>query len=151
MFFGLTLEDYILLLLNLDNQKPITGKLFLQKEMFLLSKEVSSISNEEKEKLEKCLNYIPYKYGPYSSILENELTQLENQSYITSKNEGKSISYSITEKGMEKINKKNIITDIKNEINKLKIGSDKLGYKGLLKYVYFTYPKYTTKSERNQI
>ena len=40
MSLDLTAKDFILLLLDADNQKPIEGNLFIQKEMFLIVKEV---------------------------------------------------------------------------------------------------------------
>lgn len=133
-------EDFILLLLNLDNKKEIKGDLFLQKEMFLIVKEVFP-------NLDKELNFKPYYYGPYSGKLTELLNHLANNSLIKIDDIEGSNCYTITDKGIDKLNKIEFPGDIKNKVFKLKKGSNVLGYKGLLRYVYFNYPKYTTKSK----
>ena len=133
-------KDFILLLLNVDNQKPIEGNLFIQKEMFLIVKEV--YSNIEKE-----LNFVAYNYGPFSQRLVYLLEELEENSLIEiNKTEGNN-QYKITEKGMEYLKTKYFSNEVIHKIHNLKAGSNKLGYKGLLRYVYFTYPEYTENSK----
>ena len=134
-----TAKDFILLLLNSDNQKPIKGNLFLQKEMFLIVEEVCSSLKDE-------LNFIPYDYGPYSFNLINLLTSLKNDSLIDYDDLNDN-EYSITKKGIDYLKKIDFPESIIEKVNKLKIGSNKLGYNGLLRYVYFNYPKYTKKSK----
>ena len=132
----LTAKDFILLLLNVDNQKPIEGNLFIQKEMFLIVKEVYS-------GIEKELQFVAYNYGPFSQQLVNLLEELEENSLIKINNSKENNQYMITEKGKTYINNKIFSNEIIQKIHNLKIGSNKLGYKGLLRYVYFTYPEYT--------
>ena len=133
-------KDFVLLLLSVDNKKPIEGNLFLQKEMFLIVKEVY-------EKLEEELNFVPYNYGPYSQNLVNLLNHLDYNNLIVIDNYEGTNNYSITKKGEDELNKINFPKDIVKKVTNLKVGSNKLGYKGLLRYVYFTYPDYTTKSK----
>lgn len=76
MSSDLTAKDFILLLLNVDNQKPIEGKLFIQKEIFLIVKEVYNDLEDE-------LNFIAYNYGPYSKPLNILLKELENSIFHT--------------------------------------------------------------------
>lgn len=139
MSSDLTAKDFILLLLSVDNQKPIDGNLFIQKEMFLIVKEVYS-------ELEDELNFIAYNYGPYSKELVILLEDLEENSLIEIDNSDGN-KYQITDKGMEYLKNKSFSNDIKQKIHNLKAGSNKLGYKGLLRYVYFTYPEYTENSK----
>ena len=128
-------KDFILLLLNVDNQKPIEGNLFIQKEMFLIVEEVYP-------KLQEELEFIPYDYGPYSFKLVNILNNLNKDNLIYYENFEVN-EYAITQKGEEYLNQIEFPKDIIKKVNKIKIGSNKLGYKGLLRYVYFTYPEYT--------
>ena len=123
MSLDLTAKDFILLLLDADNQKPIEGNLFIQKEMFLIVKEVFNDLEDE-------LSFKAYNYGPYSQPLVNLLEELEENSLIEIDRKNKTFS-----------------DEIKRKINNLKVGSNKLGYKGLLRYVYFTYPEYTENSK----
>ncbi len=133
-------KDFILLLLNVDNKKSIEGNLFLQKEMFLIVKEVW-------KGLETELNFVPYNYGPYSQRLVNLLRELNFNNLIFIDKSEETNKYSITKKGEEELNKINFPKDIVKKVTNLKVGSNKLGYKGLLRYVYFNYPDYTTKSK----
>lgn len=140
MSSDLTAKDFILLLLNADNQKPIEGNLFIQKEMFLIVKEVYC-------DLENELNFIAYNYGPYSKKLSCILEDLEKDSLIEIDNTDGNNKYQITDKGMEYLKNKSFSNDVKQKIHNLKAGSNKLGYKGLLRYVYFIYPEYTVNSK----
>lgn len=131
-------KDFILLLLNSDNQKPVSGKLFIQKEMFLIVEEIYKEIDDE-------LCFEPYNYGPYSSKLVEILKDLNKDNLIKT---NKSFDeFSITESGENYLKNINFSEDIIKKVNNLKIGSNKLGYKGLLRYVYFNYPEYTTKSK----
>lgn len=136
----LSAKEFILLLLNSDNQKPIKGNLFIQKEMFLIVEEVYPELREE-------LEFIPYNYGPYSFKLVNMLSNLKNDNLIYSFENIDANEYAITKKGEKYLNQIDFPSDIIKKVSKLKIGSNKLGYKGLLRYVYFNYPKYTKNSK----
>lgn len=145
MSLDLTAKDFILLLLNVDNQKPIEGKLFIQKEIFLIVKEVYNDLEDE-------LNFIAYNYGPYSQKLTNLLKDLEKDSLIEIDKSDESNKYMITSKGMDYLNNKTFPEGVERKIHNLKVGSNKLGYKGLLRYVYFTYPEYTKNSKiKNEV
>ena len=139
MSSDLTAKDFILLLLNAGNQKPIKGNLFFQKEMFLIVEEVYPALREE-------LEFVPYDYGPYSFNLVNILENLKEDNLISFE-DSEGNEYSITHDGEEYLNNIDFPRDIIKKVNKLKIGSNKLGYKGLLRYVYFSYSKYTKNSK----
>ena len=129
----LSAKDFILLLLNVDNQKPIEGNLFIQKEMFLIVKEVYA-------GIEKELQFVAYNYGPFSQQLVNLLEELEENALIEKNQTEGNNQYKITKKGMNYLKTKNFSKEVLQKIHNLKVGSNKLGYKGLLRYVYFTYP-----------
>ena len=135
----LTAKDFILLLLNSNDRKPIKGKLIFQKEMFLIVEEIYSKIKEE-------LNFIPYTYGPYSKNLVKLVNELKQDSLIKYNNIDRD-EYSITERGIDYISKINFPDFIVEKVNNLKIGSDRLGYDGVLRYVYFHYPEYTINSK----
>ena len=140
----LTAKDFVLLLLNSDNQKPIKGNLFFQKEMFLIVEEVYPDLREE-------LDFFPYDYGPFSKNLVNLLNKLKEDNFVKFE-ESEANIYFITIKGKNYIEKIKFPEDIIEKVNNLKIGSNKLGYKGLLRYVYFNYPKYTKNSKiKNEV
>ena len=133
-------ENFILLLLNANNREKINGKLCFQKEVFLIVKEICP-------KLDEYLNFKAYHYGPYSKNLVNLLNDLENNSLISIENHKNSCSYSITMEGVEKLSQVDVSEDILTKISNLKRNSQKWGYEGLLRYVYFNYPDYTEKSK----
>lgn len=135
----LTAKDFILLLLNSDNQKPIKGNLFFQKEMFLIVEEVYPQLQEE-------LQFKAYDYGPYSQVLVNILKELCND-FLVNFEYSNGNSYSITKQGQDYLKKIKFPPGIEKKVNNLKRGSNKLGYKGLLRYVYFTYPDFTVNSK----
>jgi len=140
----MNVQKYILELLNSNEESSIKGKLFLQKEIFLIIKEV--LDSETAEKLDSELSFEAYNYGPYSFNLENILKSMEKNNLIDVNTDNNDILYTITNKGKNHLNEENIGSNIKNKIFKLKMGSERLGYKGLIRYVYFNYPEYTTKS-----
>ena len=135
----LTAKEFILLLLNSDNQKPIIGNLFFQKEMFLIVEEVYP-------ELRKELQFKAYDYGPYSQILVNLLRELRND-FLVNFEDSEGNVYSITKQGQDYLKNIDFPPGIEKKVNNLKRGSNKLGYKGLLRYVYFTYPEYTINSK----
>lgn len=87
----LSAKDFILLLLNSDNKKPIKGNLFFQKEMFLIVEEVYNELREE-------LQFKAYDYGLYSQILVNILRELCNDSLVNFEDSESNV-YSITKEG----------------------------------------------------
>ena len=136
----LSVEEFILLFLNSNGKRKISGKLCFQKEMFLVVKEICP-------DLDIDLNFEPYHYGPFSKNLASLLDYLESNSLIDVERYQDTCIYSITEKGVEKLSSLEVSDDILRKIENLKFGANKLGYKGLLRYVYFNYPEYTKNSK----
>jgi len=136
----LSAKYFVLKLLSSLNNERINGKLCFQKEMFLVVKEICP-------KLDDELEFKSYHYGPYSMKLASLLDNLKINSLINIQNHHNTCTYSITKKGIEELLKVNFDDEITEKIKNLKINSNKLGYKGLLRYVYFNYPEYTDKSK----
>lgn len=138
-----SIKNYILLLLSANKDDPIRGKLFLQKEMFLIANEVDKEGN-----LKKLLNFKSHNFGPYSYPLESELNHLQRLNLIKTQDDGKTAIYEITNNGKDYLQQIGELDEnLSKRISKLKKGSEKLGYKGLLRYVYFNYPEYIDKSK----
>lgn len=130
------IQALILLLLDSDDARPVKGKTWLQKEMFLILK------NTKKEIAEEA-QFEPHHYGPYSEVIESELVNMKLLGLVE---EDKQIK--ITMKGrevareLERYVRKEfleIIEDVKKELNDL--SEDEL-----LAYIYFTFPEMTTES-----
>lgn len=137
-----SLKELLLLLLGVDPEIPLK-QLLLMKEAFLFEKEVSYELNLSF----KPLNYIPYKYGPYSKLLDETIESMGDLLEISASTNKREIR--LSEKG--KIEAERFINSLpKDKVDKLRlkrIGWDQLGNRGILKRVYFDYPVYTANSE----
>jgi len=129
----------LIILLARANDSPIRGKLWLQKELFLLSDRLEEIREQSE--------YEPYLLGPHSDTVDEELSQLEdigvisfdaNKIYLT--NFGQEIA-----KKLEKTvgNKNPQLIDLIHEYKEFlnDMTSDEL-----LCYVYSAYPDMTEES-----
>lgn len=84
-----TVDQFVLLLARAGHDSPIPGRLFLQKEVYALSKRVPSLSSE--------LGFDAHLLGPHSDLLETESEQLELSGLIDSSGGG----IRLTESGHE--------------------------------------------------
>ena len=109
--------------------------LWFQKEMFLIVKEICP-------ELDSELDFKRYRHGPFSKNLVDILYGLERDSLININMYDEYCSYSITSEGVEKLSKLEIPGEVMRKIENLKKGSTRLGYKGLIRYIYFNYPEY---------
>lgn len=129
-------QKYTLLLLSANNFEPIKGKLWYQKELFLLSK-----NNEE---LAEDADFEPDFMGPYSEIADEELEQLESARVVGKEGNklkltglGQKIAKIIGENAT--VEEKEMIEDFKNVLNDLTEDE-------LLGFIYFTFPEMTEES-----
>jgi len=129
-------QKYALLLLSANNFEPIKGKLWYQKELFLLSK-----NNEE---LADDADFEPDFMGPYSETADEELEQLESAGVV----EKKGNKLKLTGLGQEiaKIISKNTSAEEKEMIEDFKDVLNDLTEDELLGFIYFTYPEMTEES-----
>lgn len=121
----------LLLLLSANSNEPINGKLWYQKELYLLSR-----NNKE---LEEEAGFEPYFWGAHSELADTEmeeLVQLGVVKKIGSKymltDIGRDISNSILQKSSQ--NEKELINDVKDFMNSLTKDE-------LLLFVYISYPE----------
>jgi len=113
-------EKGMIFLLNYNNLEM--SKLRLIKLMFLISKRVP------------IYDFVPYKYGPFSFKLYNDLFKLEKEGYVSVSDE----SVCLIKKDLPTIDNKK-----KNIIRIYSQNFSPLDDKSLLKYIYDTYPQYT--------
>lgn len=124
-----TPQKYSLLLLMADNYEPIPGNLWLQKELFVLSRNLEDLNTGS--------DFVPYFLGPYSEIADEGIELLELEGVIERDKHkiiltdfGKDVAVSLS-KDQSK-DTLDMITDFKGFLNDL--NSDEL-----LAFVYFTY------------
>jgi DNA-binding PadR family transcriptional regulator len=74
---------------------------------------------------------------------------MEKDNLIKTLKENKTVTYELTGLGKSYLDQKMKVPDkeLWSKISKLKLGSERLGYKGLLRYVYFNYPNFIDKSK----
>jgi uncharacterized protein YwgA len=132
-------SDLILMLLSVHS---IQGNTKLQKQVFLGWKEIfNDISCD--------LAFFPWKYGAFSTVVENAVTILLKQGYIKLlRRRGEGSIYSITDKGRKRINKRLAMVGLDlRDLPKRKADWDEWSPKGILRHVYRKYPQYTSKTE----
>ena len=78
----LSSSDYLLLLLDLDNQAPIIGAIRLMKMMFLFDKEISPVITKKGGSVEIMPEFIAYDFGPFSKDIYEQIELFENLKFI---------------------------------------------------------------------
>jgi predicted HTH domain antitoxin len=128
-------QKYTILLLSANNNQPITGKVWFQKELFLVSQNLPRL--EDEAEFEGSL------MGPFSENADAELDHLRIEGLVEL--DGK---IKLTQKGQEvadrlklKTSKETfeILSDMKSFINDLTEDE-------MLAFVYFSYPDMTLES-----
>ena len=137
-----SVKEMILLLLGVDEEIPLK-KLLLMKEAFLFEKELSY----ELDLNFESLQFIPYKFGPYSKILDETLDLMDD--LLTVEYSSGKYEIKLNEKGKAEARKviETLPDDKISKIRFTRIGWDQWGNKGILKRVYTDYPIYTVNSE----
>ena len=129
------IQSMIILLANAGNI-PIKGRTWLQKEMFLLAERI--------EKIREDASYEPDLMGPYSDVLEEELTQLENLGIISI--DDNKISITSSGKQIAKILEKKESAEVLRYIKDYKEFLNDLSQDELLCFVYSSRPDMTKES-----
>ncbi len=128
----------VLMLLLLDSREaePVRGKLSLQKQMFVLAKNLG---------IEDEALFEPHHYGPYSEVLDADLEQLtlmnlvQVDSNIRITDEGRRVAEEIKKRVDEE--KLKLIDEVKEWLNDL-------NEEELMALVYFTFPEMATASRK---
>jgi predicted HTH domain antitoxin len=123
-----------ILLLSSNLFEPLRGKLWYQKELFLIAKNIPQLEEE--------IDFEEDFLGPYSEIADSELEQLRTENIIEKRKlrltaYGREIAKLLAAKASEKLLQ--LISDIKSFLNNLT--NDEL-----LGFIYFSYPEFTTES-----
>ncbi|WP_232703164.1 hypothetical protein [Halobacterium wangiae] len=129
-------EKIFVMLVDAEGGRSIPGKLWLQKEMFLIAKNLKP--------LEYYLSYEPHLQGPYSEEVDNLLENLDYRGIICRR--GRDITLTETGESIADFLRSSaddeliaLIQDVKNLANDLTKDE-------LLVYVYYTYPEMTEAS-----
>lgn len=133
------LQKIIILLISSNQNEPIRGRLWLQKEIFLISNNIKPL----KEYADFEADYM----GPYSEILEEEESQLELDGILETKNYrielsdlGKELSKTLI-KNIRNKEILNIISDFKNLLNDLPEDE-------MLAFIYMSFPDMKQESTK---
>jgi predicted HTH domain antitoxin len=129
-------QKYTLLLLSANNFEPIRGKLWFQKELFLLAKN----SDELAEQADFEADFM----GPYSESADEELEQLEFAKVV--EKEGNKLKLTGLGREIAEILEKNTSDEEKEMIEDFKSELNDLTEDELLGFIYFTYPEMTRES-----
>lgn len=130
-------QVFALLLAKAGDGSPIRGKLWLQKEMFLISRAIPELAAD--------LGYEPSLKGPMSEALEWNVDQLVSVDLL--RQEGH--AFAITESGSAcaRIASREIEPKRREVIEEAKELLNGLTKDELLAFVYFLYPDMVTESE----
>lgn len=129
-------EKIFLILLEADGGKAVPGSIWLQKEMFLIAKNLKPLEN--------YLEFEPHIQGPFSETVKNILENLQFLGYV--RKDGGRIN--LTDKGEHLVRYIygnaseeliELIEDIKRFVNDLTKDE-------LLVYIYYSYPEMTEES-----
>lgn len=144
-------REVILSLLGAFPGRPIYNRIVLMKEAFLFEKELArkigiSVTN---------LEFVPYKYGPYSRDIDDTIRELESTDVISIEriSTGHKEVIVLTDIGREMA--REIFEGLDDEqaarLREKRKAWDQLGYHGLLEKVYEEYPSYKTRSEIGEL
>ena len=130
------LQKYIVLLLSANNNEPIKGKTWFQKELFLIAKNIKEVSEEA--------SFNSDFYGPYSENAKEQLAELELDEVVVKDGSVVSISKlgsQIAQKLEPKTPKQRLemISEFKSLLNDL--NEDEV-----LTFIYFTFQEFTEES-----
>ena len=78
----LTLADYMLVLLDLDDKSPIIGAIRMMKMMFLFEKEILPLLKKKNIDVSNVPPFIAYDFGPFSKDIYEQLELFTNLEFI---------------------------------------------------------------------
>lgn len=131
------LQALILLLLDANKGEPVKGKVWLQKEMFLL------VHNTGKDEIIQGAQFEPHHYGPYSETIDAELDILRMMGLIEI---NRRISLKPMGRRLASKLRKIVSPEFLELVEEIKGNLNDLSEDELLAYIYFTFPNMTTES-----
>lgn len=127
-------QKITILLLGANCSELVRGKLWFQKELFLIAQNMPEL----KEETEFEADFI----GPYSEIAEEELDHLRYEGIVTKSKEQLTLNGEKLKKSIEE----QFPSDIKQFISDMKTFLNDLTRDELLGFIYYTYPKMRIES-----
>jgi len=131
------LQALILLLLDANKGEPVKGKVWLQKEMFLL------VHNTGKDEIIQGAQFEPHHYGPYSETIDAELDILRMMGLIEI---NRRISLNPMGRRLASKLRKIVSPEFLELVEEIKGNLNDLSEDELLAYIYFAFPNMTTES-----
>ncbi|HKZ58754.1 MAG TPA: UPF0175 family protein [Candidatus Thermoplasmatota archaeon] len=132
------LQRYLLALLAANNGAHIPAKLWLQKELFLLSLLRPNLARQA--------DFVPYLQGPYSDAADTALADLRALGLADFDEFGVNIVLSARGKTVSRQVESTIPAEVKSEIDETKAFLNDLSEDELLVFTYFSYPDMVTSS-----
>ena len=127
-------KQYILLLFNALNEKPIKNMINIMKMLYFISLNVSSLENE--------FSFEADNYGPSSDVVERNLESLNQENFLKESKNG----FQLNNLGKEYLNSRNF-DDVDNDlIEDMKELFDGLTSDEVCALTYFTFPDTTSES-----
>lgn len=131
-------KQYILSLLDSNNQEPIKGKTRLMKELFFISLNIPSLN--------ESLEFEADNYGPSSDVIIGYIDDMSQMRLITAKKRSKdNITYSIGEYGKKFLEQEELDLDYEL-ISEMKTLCHGITNDELLALTYFSFPEMTEES-----
>ncbi|MBZ5529702.1 MAG: UPF0175 family protein, partial [Acidobacteriia bacterium] len=127
-------QKITVLLLGANCSKPVKGKLWFQKELFLIAQNIPELEEETE--------FEPDFIGPYSEIADEELDHLRVEGIVAKEKEKLTPIGEVIKTRIEK----QFSTDIKQFISEMKSFLNDLTKDELLGFIYYTYPKMRVES-----
>ena len=132
-------KQYLLSLLNDNNQEPINGKTRLMKELYFISLNIPSLSN--------IFEFEADNYGPSSDVVMGYLDDMSQMKLITAKHRSQDNNtiYSIGEYGKKFLDQEELDLDYEL-ISEMKSLCQGITNDELLALTYFSFPEMTEES-----
>ncbi len=133
-------KQYILSLLDSNNQEPIKGKTRLMKELFFISLNVPSLN--------KSLEFEADNYGPSSDVIMGYINDMSQMKLISAQKKGQNnnnVTYSLGEYGKKFLEKEKLDLDYEL-ISEMKSLCQGINNDELLALTYFSFPEMTAES-----
>lgn len=128
------IQKVAVLLLGAEKSKPIKGKVWFQKELFLIAQNIPEL--EEEAEFEA--DFI----GPYSEIADEELDHLRIEGIVAKEKEKLTPMGEVVKTRLER----KFSSDTKQFISEMKSFLNDLTKDELLGFIYYTYPKMRVES-----
>ena len=135
------IDKWILILLSVNNNEPIKGRIRFTKDFFL-------IAEKYLPRLYKISEFYPYHFGPYSTRFAQRVNQLRYNNFISAKLINRDWEYSITKEGIEKISSSLdiVLDELIRNIENIKQKNKNLSLKQILKELYLDYPNFAKRA-----